>query len=73
MATMNMYRYRYSPANVVLTMDEETYEFVDGAFTYCNIIHDYTGTITGKPRRLPLIQCAMEMELKHIAILYLGD
>lgn len=61
---ITLYRYKYKPCNVVLTIGDETFEFRDGCITYLNFIHDYTR------RRFPVIQCGMEMETRLIKKLY---
>lgn len=57
--------YKYIPKNPVLTLNGETYTYTkDGAITYVNILHDYTA------RKLPVIQCGIEMEVSLIEKLY---
>ena len=58
------HQYKYVPRNIVLTIGNNTYTYRDGAITYINIIHDYT------KRRLPVIQCGLEMEVAIIEELY---
>lgn len=57
--------YKYIPKNPVLTLNGETYTYTkDGAITHVNILHDYTA------RKLPVIQCGIEMEVSLIEKLY---
>lgn len=60
---MEIYQYRYIPKNVEIMIDQN-YKFRDGSITYLNFLHDF------RKRRLPIIQCGIEMETELIELLY---
>lgn len=60
---MEIYKYRYSIRNVVLTLDQN-YIMPDGCATYLFIHHDYTN------RRMPIIRMNIEMDINMIKKLY---
>lgn len=60
---MEIYQYRYIPKNVEIMMDQ-LYKFRDGSITYLNFVHDF------RKRRLPVIQCGIEMTTDLIRLMY---
>lgn len=64
---MEIYKYRYSIKNIVLTLDQN-YELQDGSISYMFIRHDYA------QRRMPVIRAHIELEIPLIAAIYeIGD
>lgn len=69
---LTLYKYRYIPRSVVLTVNGKRYEYRDGCITYLNIInvyHDPTVPME-KQHTMPVIQCGIEMITEHIKELY---
>lgn len=61
---VKMYKYKYRPKDVVLTINGENFEFKDGSVSYINFHHDYMKT------HLPVIQMGLLMEVKLIRKFY---
>lgn len=69
---LTLYKYRYIPKSVVLTVNNKRYEYRDGCITYFNFINIYRDPTVGmeKQHTMPVIQCGIEMITEHIKELY---
>lgn len=61
---LTLYRYQYLPGSVVLTIEDEEFEFRDGSVTYLTIMHQYID------RHLPVVMMGLEIETDIIKKLY---
>jgi len=71
-APLTLYKYRYIPKSVVITVNGNSYLYRDGCVTYFNLINIYRDPSLPmeQQRTQPVIQCGIEMETKYIKEIY---